>query len=76
MGSERKRGHLGGDLCATVNYDYVNLSFLLTFGNDQPPMINLVGHCDPCNNECIKLSSNIKSCQAKGIKVVLFMDVK
>ncbi|KAK8562678.1 hypothetical protein V6N12_010751 [Hibiscus sabdariffa] len=35
------------------------------------PMINLAGHCDPYGNGCTDLSSDIKSCQAKGIKVML-----
>ncbi|RYR64879.1 hypothetical protein Ahy_A03g010908 isoform C [Arachis hypogaea] len=34
-------------------------------------MINLAGHCDPYSNGCTGLSSDIKSCQAKGIKVLL-----
>ncbi|KAK6135938.1 hypothetical protein DH2020_030321 [Rehmannia glutinosa] len=34
-------------------------------------MINLAGHCDPTTNGCTGLSSDIKSCQAKGIKVML-----
>ncbi|KAL0339016.1 UNVERIFIED_CONTAM: Acidic endochitinase [Sesamum angustifolium] len=59
------------DTCATGNYDFVNLAFLATFGNGQTPMINLAGHCDPTVNGCTTLSSDIKSCQAKGIKVML-----
>ncbi|KAL0374417.1 UNVERIFIED_CONTAM: Acidic endochitinase [Sesamum radiatum] len=59
------------ETCATGNYDFVNLAFLATFGNGQTPMINLAGHCDPTVNGCTSLSSDIKSCQAKGIKVML-----
>ncbi|KAL0308563.1 UNVERIFIED_CONTAM: Acidic endochitinase [Sesamum radiatum] len=59
------------DTCATGNYGFVNLAFLATFGNGQTPMINLAGHCDPTVNGCTTLSSDIKSCQAKGIKVML-----
>ncbi|PRQ58339.1 putative glycosidase [Rosa chinensis] len=59
------------ETCATGNYDYVNIAFLSTFGNGQTPMINLAGHCDPSTNGCTGLSSNIKSCQAKGVKVIL-----
>ncbi|KAH8517689.1 hypothetical protein H0E87_005564 [Populus deltoides] len=59
------------ETCATGNYDYVILAFLPTFGNGQTPMINLAGHCDPYSNGCTKLSPDIKSCQAKGIKVML-----
>ncbi|TYH74643.1 hypothetical protein ES332_D05G414900v1 [Gossypium tomentosum] len=59
------------ETCATRNYDFVNLAFLPTFGNGQTPMINLAGHCDPYSNGCTNLSSDIKSCQAEGIKVIL-----
>ncbi|KAK8639689.1 hypothetical protein V6N13_138060 [Hibiscus sabdariffa] len=59
------------ETCATGNYDFVNIAFLPTFGNGQTPMINLAGHCDPYSNGCTGLSSDIKSCQAKGIKVML-----
>ncbi|KAL3829704.1 hypothetical protein ACJIZ3_018506 [Penstemon smallii] len=59
------------DTCATGNYQHVILAFLSSFGNGQKPMLNLAGHCDPYSNGCTKLSSEIKSCQAKGIKVLL-----
>ncbi|XP_058755639.1 acidic endochitinase-like [Vicia villosa] len=59
------------EACATGNYEYVIIAFLPTFGDGQTPMINLAGHCDPYSNECIGLTSDIKSCQAKGIKVLL-----
>ncbi|KAI3783048.1 hypothetical protein L2E82_13110 [Cichorium intybus] len=59
------------ETCSTGNYHFVNLAFLPTFGNGQTPIINLAGHCDPYSNGCTKLSSDIKSCQAKGIKVML-----
>ncbi|KAM7261052.1 hypothetical protein ACFE04_026527 [Oxalis oulophora] len=59
------------ETCATGNYGYVILAFLPTFGNGQTPMLNLAGHCDPYSNGCIVLSSQIKSCQDKGVKVIL-----
>ncbi|CAN6568234.1 hypothetical protein ACFX13_000822 [Malus domestica] len=59
------------ETCATGNYEYVIIAFLPTFGNGQTPMINLAGHCDPYTNGCTGLSSDIKSCQSKGIKVIL-----
>uniref|UniRef100_F6I674 chitinase n=1 Tax=Vitis vinifera TaxID=29760 RepID=F6I674_VITVI len=59
------------ETCATGNYDFVNLAFLSTFGNGRTPMINLAGHCDPYSNGCTDLSTEIKSCQARGIKVML-----
>ncbi|KAH1115106.1 hypothetical protein J1N35_008484 [Gossypium stocksii] len=40
------------ETCATGNYDFVNIAFLLTFGNGQTPMINLAGHCNPYSNGC------------------------
>ncbi|KAM1126869.1 hypothetical protein ACFX2B_041490 [Malus domestica] len=59
------------ETCASGNYQFVNVAFLTTFGNGQTPAINLAGHCDPTTEECTKLSPEIKSCQAKGIKVIL-----
>ncbi|KAK1559572.1 hypothetical protein Q3G72_015916 [Acer saccharum] len=59
------------ETCGTGNYEYVILSFLSSFGNGQTPMINLAGHCDPSSNGCTGLSSDIKSCQANGVKVML-----
>ncbi|XP_057447210.1 hevamine-A-like [Lotus japonicus] len=60
------------EACATGNYEYVIIAFLPTFVTGQTPMINLAGHCDPhVNNGCIGVSSDIESCQAKGIKVLL-----
>ncbi|CAN1258694.1 Acidic endochitinase [Linum perenne] len=47
------------ETCATGNYQYVNIAFLSSFGNGQPPQINLAGHCDPTNSGCA------------GIKVLL-----
>ncbi|PRQ50979.1 putative chitinase [Rosa chinensis] len=57
--------------CSSGNYQFVNIAFLSSFGNGQTPIINLAGHCDPSTNECTKLSPDIKSCQAEGIKVIL-----
>lgn len=59
------------EACATGNYEYVIIAFLPTFGDGQTPMINLAGHCDPYTNGCTGLSSDIRFCQAKGIKVLL-----
>ncbi|KAJ3695179.1 hypothetical protein LUZ60_000556 [Juncus effusus] len=57
--------------CDTGNYAYVLLSFLSTFGNGQTPVLNLAGHCNPSSGGCKSLTSDIKACQAKGIKVLL-----
>ncbi|PKI38603.1 hypothetical protein CRG98_041036 [Punica granatum] len=69
-GQSQNEGTLG-ETCASGDYRFVNLAFLATFGNGQTPMINLAGHCDPYSHGCTGLSSDIKSCQAKGIKVML-----
>jgi chitinase len=34
-------------------------------------MMNLAGHCDPYSKGCTGLSSDIESCQSKGIKLML-----
>lgn len=59
------------DACSSGNYAIVNIAFLSTFGNGQTPQINLAGHCDPTNNGCARLSTEIKACQNQGIKVLL-----
>ncbi|KAJ4787630.1 Acidic endochitinase [Rhynchospora pubera] len=58
------------DTCATGNYQYVMLAFLTTFGNGQTPVLNLAGHCDPPSGTCTSLTSDIQSCQSRGIKVI------
>ncbi|XP_030468263.2 acidic endochitinase-like [Syzygium oleosum] len=59
------------DTCASANYNIVNLAFLSVFGNGQTPVINLAGHCNPSSGGCTGLSSDIKSCQASRVKVML-----
>ncbi|KAE8077818.1 hypothetical protein FH972_016344 [Carpinus fangiana] len=59
------------DTCATGNYQYVNIAFLTTFGGGKTPVLNLAGHCNPSVNGCTRLSTDIKACQARGIKVLL-----
>ncbi|KAM0938428.1 putative chitinase [Dioscorea sansibarensis] len=59
------------DTCSSGNYNYVIISFLVTFGNGQTPAINLAGHCDPSNGGCAGTSADINSCQSQGIKVFL-----
>ncbi|KAI3934170.1 hypothetical protein MKW92_043162 [Papaver armeniacum] len=59
------------ETCSTDNYAFVILAFLPVFGNGKNLMLNLAGHCDPYSNGCVTLSDDIKSCQAKGIKVIL-----
>ncbi|KAK1668359.1 hypothetical protein QYE76_056518 [Lolium multiflorum] len=57
--------------CATGNFKFVNVAFLFTFGNGQTPVLNLAGHCDPASNGCTFVGAQIKSCQSRGIKVLL-----
>ncbi|CAI9762456.1 unnamed protein product [Fraxinus pennsylvanica] len=57
--------------CATGFYQYVNIAFLITFGNGQTPVLNLAGHCDPPSGTCTSISNDIRACQNQGIKVLL-----
>ncbi|OMP08541.1 hypothetical protein COLO4_06370 [Corchorus olitorius] len=59
------------ETCASGNYDYVIIAFLNKFGNGRNPLFDLTGHCDAATNGCTGLTSDIKSCQAKGIKIML-----
>ncbi|XP_052170471.1 acidic endochitinase-like [Diospyros lotus] len=59
------------DTCISQYYGIVNIAFLTTFGNGQTPVLNLVDHCDPASGGCVSMSSDIKTCQGLGIKVLL-----
>ncbi|GLU24358.1 hypothetical protein SLE2022_403020 [Rubroshorea leprosula] len=60
------------EACATgSNYSYVNIAFLNQFGNGQIPGLNLDGHCNPAFGGCIGVSTGIRACQSRGIKVML-----
>lgn len=59
------------ETCATGLYEFVNIVFLSSFGSGRNPMMNLAGHCDPYSKGCTGLSSDIESCQSKGIKLML-----
>ncbi|XP_052171463.1 acidic endochitinase-like [Diospyros lotus] len=69
-GQNKNEGSLA-DTCNSGNYGIVNIAFLSKFGNGQTPVLNLAGHCDPAAGTCTGLSSDIKACQASGIKVLL-----
>ncbi|KAK3010401.1 hypothetical protein RJ639_012888 [Escallonia herrerae] len=58
------------EACATGNYQFVNIAFLTTFGNNQAPVLNLAGHCDP-GVTCSRFSTEIRTCQSQGVKVLL-----
>ncbi|KAK8657242.1 hypothetical protein V6N13_035492 [Hibiscus sabdariffa] len=57
--------------CATGRYAYVNIAFLNQFGSGRTPGINLAGHCNPASNGCASVSNGIRSCQSRGVKVML-----
>nr|AFY08286.1 class III chitinase [Acacia koa] len=57
--------------CNTGNYKFVNIAFLSTFGGGKTPQLNLAGHCNPAAGTCKGISADIKTCQSKGIKVLL-----
>lgn len=59
------------ETCATGDYGFVILAFLSSFGAGRTPQLNLAGHCDPYSNGCTGLSSDIETCQAQGVKVIL-----
>ncbi|XVE62977.1 hypothetical protein DITRI_Ditri06bG0162700 [Diplodiscus trichospermus] len=57
--------------CATGRYAYVIIAFLVKFGDARTPEINLAGHCNPASNGCTAVGDGIRSCQSRGIKVML-----
>ena len=57
--------------CSIGKYSHVNIAGLDTFGNGRTPKINLGRRCDPYINGCTVVSSDIKNCQKKGIKLML-----
>ncbi|KGN56469.1 acidic endochitinase [Cucumis sativus] len=59
--------------CATGKFQIVNIGFLSTFGNGQPPQVNLTRHCNPICNGCWNVSAGIVNCQNDGVKVMLSM---
>lgn len=69
-GQNAKEGTLA-DTCSTGRFAYVNIAFLAVFGNNLVPALNLDNHCDPSTNGCTGLADDIRSCQSKGVKVLL-----
>ncbi|OMO97053.1 hypothetical protein COLO4_14904 [Corchorus olitorius] len=59
------------ETCATGRYKYVNIAFLNKFGSLRNPELNLAGHCNPKTGGCKVLSTAIRNCQRRGIKVML-----
>ncbi|KAF0917862.1 hypothetical protein E2562_021517 [Oryza meyeriana var. granulata] len=69
-GQNGSKGTLG-DTCRTGLYAYVNLAFLSMFGAGRAPVLNLADHCDPPSGTCASLATDIASCQAASVKVLL-----
>jgi chitinase len=59
------------DTCASGNYKFVVIAFVYKFGKGQTSELNLAGHCDPSSGGCKCLSKDIRSCQRRGVKVLL-----
>ncbi|CAM0883677.1 unnamed protein product [Alopecurus aequalis] len=59
------------ETCASGNYEFVILAFLPKFGKGQTPQLDLASHCDPSSGGCRSQSKDIKSCQSRGVKVLL-----
>ncbi|XP_015867466.2 hevamine-A-like [Ziziphus jujuba] len=57
------------EACNTDLYAYVNIAFLIQFGGGRDLVLNLAGHCNP--PDCTQFGPEIKTCQSKGIKVLL-----
>lgn len=69
-GQDGREGTLT-DTCASGKYGIVNIAFLSEFGNGKKPKVDLAGHCDASSNGCQRVSTGIRNCQNKGIKVML-----
>ncbi|RCV28244.1 hypothetical protein SETIT_5G390000v2 [Setaria italica] len=57
--------------CASRRYQFVILAFVFQFGQDRAPRLDLADHCDASSGGCAVLSSDIRSCQRRGVKVLL-----
>ncbi|KAJ7551366.1 hypothetical protein O6H91_06G011900 [Diphasiastrum complanatum] len=69
-GQGDKEGSLA-DACNTGNYGVIIMAFLNNFGGGQSPGLDLAGHCDPPSGGCTTLSTDIHTCQQKGVKILL-----
>ncbi|MQL89175.1 hypothetical protein Taro_021745 [Colocasia esculenta] len=70
QGSRTTEGTLTGT-CSTGKFSHVIISFLSEFGEGRTPKINLAGHCDPASGGCTIVSTEVRNCQARGVKVLL-----
>ncbi|KMZ67223.1 Chitinase, family GH18 [Zostera marina] len=60
--------------CATGNYKYINIAFLVKYGSGSTPVLNLAGHCNPGSSGtgcASKMRSQIQACKNRGVKVLL-----
>ncbi|KAL6840095.1 hypothetical protein ACP4OV_029905 [Aristida adscensionis] len=57
--------------CASGNYKFVILAFVFKFGEGRTPQLDLADHCDASSGQCTVLSDDIRSCQRRGVKVLL-----
>ncbi|RLN03001.1 acidic endochitinase-like [Panicum miliaceum] len=57
--------------CASRKYEFVILAFVFQFGQGRAPKLDLSGHCDASSGGCAVLSSDIRSCQRRGVMVLL-----
>ncbi|CAO1944332.1 unnamed protein product [Urochloa humidicola] len=57
--------------CASRRYQFVILAFVFQFGQGRAPRLDLADHCDATSGGCAILSSDIRSCQRRGVKVLL-----
>ncbi|EES01791.1 hypothetical protein BDA96_03G392500 [Sorghum bicolor] len=57
--------------CASRKYQFVILAFVFQFGQGRAPQLDLSGHCDASSGRCSVLSNDIRSCQRRGVKVLL-----
>lgn len=60
------------ETCSLENQNSINTEFLPAFGNGLTPVINLDGYSSA--NRCTGLSSDIKTCEAKGITVMFLLE--
>ncbi|ORX65862.1 glycoside hydrolase [Linderina pennispora] len=65
--------------CQGDTFDIINLSFVTNYNTSGLPVLNHAGHCETRFNgtntvTCPDIGADIKTCQAKGIKIVLSLD--
>lgn len=69
-GDSASEGNLTA-VCNTGKYSHIMLTSLTQFGQGRTPKLSLGGHCDPASGGCAPLGAEVRSCQARGVKVLL-----